>query len=76
MVCRKFKIYIPAVSYRLHVAMECVTKIILTAKLFGVGSSHFGFVHLDNWATHSKHLNKIRRRSALGFLKICSFDVE
>ena len=130
MVCRKFKIYIPAF---LHVAMkpfriwtkwmqnphlhdivniflkfqssirihykvtglqslaklyrtrfllkngpyiQCVTKIILTAKLFGVGSSNFGFVHLDNWATHLKNLNKIRRRSAWGFLKICSLDVE
>ena len=56
--------------------LQCVTKIILTAKLFGVGSSNFGFVHLDNWATHLKNLNKIRRRSAWGFLKICSFDVE
>ena len=25
---------------------------ILTEKIFGVGSSNFGFVHLDNWATH------------------------
>ena len=33
-------------------ALPCVTKIILTEKLFGVGSSNFGFVHLDNWATH------------------------
>ena len=57
--------------------LPCVTKKKkLTAKLFGVGSSNFGFVHLDNWATHSKNLNKIRRRSAWGFLKICSFDVE
>ena len=130
MVCRKFKIYIPAFSYtcsyetishmnevnavphlhdivniflkfqssiRIHYkvtglqslaklyrtrfllkkrTLQCVTKIILTAKLFGVGSSNFGFVHLDNWATHLKNLNKIRRRSAWGFLKICSFDVE
>ena len=29
----------------------------LTAKRFEVGSSNFGFVHLDNWATHSKKLN-------------------
>ena len=56
--------------------LQCVTKIILTAKLFGVGSSNCGFVHLDNWATHLKNLNKIRRRSAWGFMKICSFDVE
>ena len=128
MVCRKFKIYIPAFSYtcsyetishmnevnphlhdivniflkfqssiRIHYkvtglqslaklyrtrfllkkrTLQCVTKIILTAKLFGVGSSNFGFVHLDNWATHLKNVNKIRRRSAWGFLKICSFDVE
>ena len=33
-------------------ALPCVTKIILTEKLFGLGSSNFGFVHLDNWATH------------------------
>ena len=33
-------------------ALPCVMKIILTQKLFGVGSSHFGFVHMDNWATH------------------------
>ena len=33
-------------------ALSCVTKIILTQKLFWVGSSNFGFVHLDNWATH------------------------
>ena len=33
-------------------ALPCVTKIMLTEKLFGVGSSNFGFVHLDNWATH------------------------
>ena len=33
-------------------ALPCVTKIILTEKLFEVGSSNLGFVHLDNWATH------------------------
>ena len=33
-------------------ALPCVTKIILTENQFGVGSSNFGFVHLDNWATH------------------------
>ena len=29
----------------------CVMKIILTEKVFGVGSSNFGFFLLDNWAT-------------------------
>ena len=48
----------------------------LTEKLFGVGSSNFGFVHLDNGATHSTILNKIQGRSAWGFLKICSFNME
>ena len=28
-------------------AIQCVIKIILTEKLFGVGSSNVGFVHLD-----------------------------
>ena len=65
MVCRKFKIYISAFSCTCSYetisrmnevnkkrTLPCVTKIILTEKLFGVGSSNFGFVHLDNWATH------------------------
>ena len=34
--------------------------VILTEKLFVVGSSNFGFVHLDNWATHLK-LTEVRR---------------
>ena len=72
----KFRKIIPYAIFAQKRTLPCVTKIILTAKLFGVGSSNFGFVHLDNWATHSKNLNKIRRRSAWGFLKICSFDVE
>ena len=42
---------------------SCVPKIILTEKLFGVGSSHFGFVHLDYWATHNNKL-KIRGQNA------------
>ena len=54
-------------------ALPCVMKIILTEKLFGVGSSHFGFVNLDNWATHKILFNKIRGRSAWA---IISFDVE
>ena len=29
-------------------SLPCVTKIMLTEKLFGVGSSNFGFVPLDN----------------------------
>ena len=33
-------------------ALPCVTKIILTGKLFGEGSSNFEFVNLDNWAIH------------------------
>ena len=72
----KFGKIIPNAIFAQKQTLPCVTKIILTAKLFGVGSSNFGFVHLDNWATHSKNLNKIRGRSAWGFLKICSFDVE
>ena len=72
----KFSKIIPYAIFAQKRTLQCVTKIILTAKLFGIGSSNFGFVHLDNWATHSKNLNKIRRRSAWGFLKICSFDVE
>ena len=31
-----------------------VTKIILTEKLFGAGSSNFGFVYLDNIGQHTK----------------------
>ena len=72
----KFSKIIPYANFAQKRTIQCVTKTILTAKLFGVGSSNFGFVHLDNWATHPKKLNKIRRRSAWGFLKICSFDVE
>ena len=72
----KFSKIIPYAIFAQKRTLQCVTKIILTAKLFGVGSSHFGFVHLDNWATHSTKLNKIRRRSAWGFLKICLIDVE
>ena len=45
-------------------ALQCVMKIILTEKLFGVGSSNFGFVHLDNWATQYNKLNKIGGQSA------------
>ena len=71
----KFGKIIPYAIFAQKRALPCVTKIILTEKLFGVGSSNFGFVHLDNWATHSKKLDKIRRQSAWGFLKICSFDV-
>ena len=33
-------------------ALPCVTKIILTEKLFGEGGSNFEFVNLDNWAIH------------------------
>ena len=33
-------------------ALPCVTKIILTEKLFGEGSSNFELVNLDNWAIH------------------------
>ncbi len=33
-------------------ALSCVTKLILTEKLVGVGNSNFGFVHFDNRARH------------------------
>ena len=42
---------IPYAIFAQKRALPCVTKIILTEKLFGVESSNFGFVHLDNWAT-------------------------
>ena len=47
----KFGKIIPYAIFAQKRTLSCVTKIILTAKLFGVGSSHFGFVHLDNWGT-------------------------
>ena len=72
----KFGKIIPYAIFAQKRTLPCVTKIMLTAKLFEVGSSNFGFVLLDNWGTHSKNLNKIRGRSAWGFPKICSFDEE
>ena len=48
----KFGKMIPYAIFTQKRALPCVTKISLTEKLFGVGSSNFGFVHLDNWATH------------------------
>ena len=50
----KFGKIIPYMIFAQKRALPCVTKIILTEKLFWVGSSNFGFVHLDNWATHEQ----------------------
>ena len=35
-------------NYTIRVTKLCVTKIIITEKIVGVGSSNLGFVHLDN----------------------------
>ena len=48
----KFGKIIPHAIFAQKWALSCITKIILTEKLFGVGNSNVGFVHLDNWATH------------------------
>ena len=45
--------FISRLYYLRFLLLPCVTKIILTEKLFGVGSSNFGFVHLDNFSTSS-----------------------
>ena len=50
----KFGKNIPYLIFAQEGALPCFTKIILTEKLFGVGSSNFGFVHFDNWAQHPK----------------------
>ena len=47
----KFGKIIPYAIFAHKRALPCVTKTILTQKLLGVGSSHFGYVHMDNWAT-------------------------
>ncbi len=47
----KFGKIIPYAIFAHKRALPCITKIILTQNVFGVGSSNFGFVHMDNWAT-------------------------
>ena len=44
----KFGKSIPYTIFAQKRALPCVTKIMLTEKLLGVGSSNFGLVHLDN----------------------------
>ena len=73
----KFGTIIPYAIFAHKRALPCVTNIILTQKLFEVASSNLGFVHIWIIGQHTKtNLNKIRGRSAWGFMKICSFDVE
>ena len=45
--------------------VACVTNIHLTEKLFGVGSSNVGFVHLDNWQ-HTKINKQDARTKCVG----------
>ena len=47
-------------------ALPCVTKLIFTEKLFGKGSSNFGFVKSDNW-TKNEHDPETK---CVGFLLI------
>ena len=54
----KFGKIIPYAIFAHKRALPCVTKIIWTQKLFGVGSSNVGYYicsyYMDNWATHYK----------------------
>ena len=62
----KFGKIIPYTIFAQKQALPCVTKIILTEKLFGAGSSNFGFVYLDNWATHYKKIEQDPRTKCVG----------
>ena len=57
---------IPFAIFAQKRALPCVMKVVLTEKLFGVGSSNFGFVRLDNWATHYKKIEQDPRTKCVG----------
>ncbi len=62
----KFGKIIPYAIFAHKRALPCVTKIILTQKLFGVGSSNFGFVHIWIIGQHTKKIEQDPRTKCVG----------